>query len=310
MPTKKKAAPNPTGALTDQLGKYLTAKGTDLADKLGGKIASVTTKLEDAADNGGLLGPAASTAAKKLASGASPAKAALSAAGTELKEKVKSALGKGKGGGGKQKSTCVVEDIDIGAAVSVVYDQWTQFAEFPTFTKGVENVDQEDEVHSTWHLKVAKSRRTTKTTITDQVPDRRIAWTSEGPKGFTKGVVTFHPLADDLTKVLLVLEYHPRGLVEKTGNIWRAAGRRARLDLKHFRRFISMRNEATGSWRGTIADGEVVAGPDEEPPESEVDEPDEDAEDTETDEEEVEEEPDEEEPAAKSRPRRRSRANA
>ena len=113
-------------------------------------------------------------------------------------------------------------------------------------------------------MKVFKSRRSWKATVTEQIPDRRIAWTTEGAKGTTKGVVTFHPLADDLTQVLLVLEYYPQGLFEKTGNIWRAGGRRARLDLKHFRRFVMMRGEATGSWRGEIRDGEVVRGPDEE----------------------------------------------
>ncbi|MGW5366166.1 SRPBCC family protein, partial [Actinopolymorpha pittospori] len=107
------------------------------------------------------------------------------------------------------------------------------------------------------------SHRSWKATVTEQVPDRKIAWTSEGAKGTTKGVVTFHPLADDLTKVLLVLEYYPGGVVEKTANLWRAFGRRARLDLKHFRRFVSMRGEATGAWRGEIQDGQVVHQPDE-----------------------------------------------
>ena len=73
-----------------------------------------------------------------------------------------------------------------------------------------------------------------------------------------RGVVTFHPLGDNLTRVLLVLEYFPKGLFEKTGNIWRAQGRRARLDLKLFRTFVMMRGEATGGWRGEIRDGEVV----------------------------------------------------
>jgi hypothetical protein len=81
--------------------------------------------------------------------------------------------------------------------------------------------------------------------------------------------VTFHPLADDLTQILLVLEYYPQGLFEKTGNLWRAQGRRARLDLKHFRRFIMLRGEATGSWRGEIRDGQVVRSPDEEEPSEE-----------------------------------------
>ncbi len=150
--------------------------------------------------------------------------------------------------------------------VDVAYNQWTQFQEFGSFMKGVESVDQTDEIESNWKVKVFKSRRNFKTSITEQIPDRRIAWTSEGAKGSIKGVVTFHPLADDLTQVLLVLEYYPQGLFEKTGNIWRAQGRRARLDLKHFRRFVMMSGEETGSWRGEIRDGEVVREPDEEEP--------------------------------------------
>ena len=56
------------------------------------------------------------------------------------------------------------------------------------------------------------------------------------------------------------MEYYPKGLFEKTGNIWRAQGRRARLDLKLFAASSSsMRGEATDGWRGEIRDGEVVS---------------------------------------------------
>lgn len=58
--------------------------------------------------------------------------------------------------------------------------------------------------------------------------------------------------------MLLVVEYYPKGFFEKTANIWRAQGRRLRLDLKHYRRFIMMRGEATDAWRGEIREGEVV----------------------------------------------------
>jgi len=107
-------------------------------------------------------------------------------------------------------------------------------------------------------MKIFWSSRSWKATTTDQIPDDRIQWTSEGAKGTTKGVVSFHKLADNLTRVLLVIEYYPQGLFEKTGNIWRAQGRRARLDLKHFARFITLKGEAEDGWRGEIEDGEVV----------------------------------------------------
>jgi uncharacterized membrane protein len=255
------------GGLLSTLGDaakgYALARGQDAAKKVGGRLSGVTDKLTETSESGGFKATAIGEAAKRVASGDSPVKAALGGVGSGIAEKVKSVFGKGGGGGGK-KFVSIIEDISIGVPVEVAYNQWTQFQEFATFTKGVESVEQTDEVTSNWKVKVAKSRRNFKASVTEQIPDRRIAWTTEGAKGSIKGVVTFHPLADDLTQVLLVIEYYPAGLFEKTGNIWRAQGRRARLDLKHFRRFVMMRGEETGSWRGEIRDGEVVRGPDEE----------------------------------------------
>jgi uncharacterized membrane protein len=259
---------NPAVAQLGQAAKdYAKARGQDAAKKVGDKLTGVTGSLTDKAEDGGFKSTAVSTAVEKVAQGENPLKASLSGVGEGIKEKVKSAFGKGGGAGGNKKVVSIIEDIHIGVPVDVAYDQWTQFQEFGSFTKGVESVEQADEVTTNWRAKVFKSRRSWKATVTEQIPDRKIAWTSEGAKGSTKGVVTFHPLADDLTQVLLVIEYYPQGLFEKTGNIWRAQGRRARLDLKNFRRFVMMRGEATGSWRGEIRDGEVVRGPDEEEPE-------------------------------------------
>jgi uncharacterized membrane protein len=198
--------------------------------------------------------------AKRMAEGESPVKAAMGAMATKVKDKVKGVFGKGRGGG-TPKAMNIVESIDVGVPVSVAYNQWTQFQEFAKFMKGVEGVEQTSETESNWRVKVFKSRRSWKANITEQVPDRRIVWSSEGPKGSTQGVVTFHPLADDLTRVLLSMRYYPQGLFEKTGNIWRAGGRRARLDLKNYRTFIMSEGEETGSWRGEIHDGQVTAQP-------------------------------------------------
>ncbi|MEV5969588.1 SRPBCC family protein [Streptomyces sp. NPDC051921] len=171
-----------------------------------------------------------------------------------------------------KKNLTIIEDIDVGVPVAEAYNQWTQFQEFSQFAKGVVSVEQEDETTTQWQVKVAKSNRAFKGTITEQVPDERIAWTSEGAKGTTRGVVTFHPLGENLTKVLLVMEYYPKGIIEKAGSLVRAQGRRTRLDLKAFRTFVMMKGEATGSWRGEIRGGKVVAGPDEESDESPRDE--------------------------------------
>jgi hypothetical protein len=138
------------------------------------------------------------------------------------------------------------------------YDQWTKYQDFSTFAKGVKSASRDDDTHSDWQAKIWWSNRSWKAKTTEQVPDDRIAWTSEGAKGTTKGVVSFHRLTDSLTRVLLVIEYYPSGFFEKTGNIWRAQGRRARLDLKNFVRFITIKGEAEDGWRGEIRDGDVV----------------------------------------------------
>ncbi len=268
---RDEVARNPaTDRLKEELQAYLQARAhkavTDLGSKLGegvGKLADPRQGLPGA----GLAGSLAK-GGQALSEGKSPAQAAMAVGSSHvkdmLKNKVKGLFGKGrKSGGGKSKSVTIVEDIDVGVPVREAYDQWTQFQEFSTFAKGVVSVEKADDVSSNWKVKVAKSTRSWKANVTEQVPDERIAWTTEGAKGTVKGVVTFHRITDDLTRVLLVLEYFPKGLFEKTGNIWRAQGRRARLDLKLYRKFIMMRGEATDGWRGEIRDGEVVLDHDE-----------------------------------------------
>ncbi|WP_409472139.1 SRPBCC family protein [Streptomyces flavusporus] len=231
--------PGPLVRVLGKGGKLLGGKGGKL---LGGK-------------GGKLLGGQIAARAKETAAHAKDA----------VTDKVKEAVGLKRGSkSGGAKSMTIIEDVDVGVPVHEAYNQWTQFAEFGRFAKGVVGVEQKDDTTTQWQAKIAKSSRAWTGTIVEQVPDERIAWTAEGAKGTPNGVVTFHPLADNLTKVLLVLDYYPKGLVEKTGNLWRAQGRRARLDLKLYRKFVMLRGEATGAWRGEIRDGRVVRGPDEE----------------------------------------------
>ncbi|MEU0124773.1 SRPBCC family protein [Streptomyces albidoflavus] len=265
---KDDVARNPaTERLRDELQNYLSARARHAVTNLGHKLGESAGKLADGSAPTGAVKSLAK-GGKALGEGKSPAQAALSAGGSHvmdtIKDKVKGVFGKGrKGGGGKSKSVTISEDIDVGVPVREAYDQWTQFQEFSTFAKGVVSVEKSDDTSSNWKVKVAKSTRSWKANVTEQVPDERITWTTEGAKGTVKGVVTFHRITDNLTRVLLVLEYFPKGLFEKTGNIWRAQGRRARLDLKLYRKFIMMRGEATDSWRGEIRDGEVVVDHDE-----------------------------------------------
>ena len=181
-----------------------------------------------------------------------------------LKDKIKNAFGGGGGSGGavKLKMTNIVEGLDVGLPLRTTYDTWTQFADFPSFMKKVESVNQESDEKTNWKAKVFWSRRTWQATIVEQVPDSHIVWRSTGPKGHVDGAVSFTELGPNLTRVLLVLEYWPKGLFERTGNLWRAQGRRARLEFKHFRRHamtnVLLRQEEVEGWRGEIRDSEVV----------------------------------------------------
>jgi uncharacterized membrane protein len=229
------------------------------------RVESAVGDLAEYASGQGNPGlKAAASGVKGLAEGKSPARSMLGAGMAFAKEKVSGLLGGGKGGGGgkKLKVTNIVESIEVGVPVRIAYNQWTQFADFPSFMKKVENVDQSDETTANWKAQVFWSHRSWESTITDQRPDERIIWRSKGAKGHVDGAITFHELAPRLTKVVVVLEYHPQGLFEHTGNMWRAQGRRVRLELKHFQRHVMsttlLNADEVEGWRGVIEDGEVV----------------------------------------------------
>ncbi|TDC56347.1 SRPBCC family protein [Actinomadura sp. KC345] len=174
--------------------------------------------------------------------------------------------GKGQGDG-QGKVVNIIEEFDVGLPRRVAYGQWTMFGDYPSFTRKVESVDQESDEKVNWRARIFLSHRSWESTIIEQVPDERIVWKSKGAKGYVDGAVTFHELAPTMTRIMLVAEYHPDGFLEKTANLWRAQGRRLRLDFKHIKRHMMTRTlleqDETEGWRGEIRDGEVVKTHDE-----------------------------------------------
>lgn len=254
----------PTDELRGAVKSLAGAVGQRAVGSLHDKVGGMTERLTDYAQQEGSSGlVAAVTGAQDLAEGKSPVRALAGAGAAGLKDKVKNLFGGGGGKGGKKlKVTNIVESIDVGVPVQVAYNQWTEFADFPGFMKKVENVEQEADEKLNFKAEVFWSHRTWEATILSQVPEEKIVWRSKGEKGHVDGAVTFHELAPNLTRILVVLEYHPQGFMERTGNLWRAQGRRVRLELKHFRRHVMSEDilhpDEIEGWRGVIEDGQVV----------------------------------------------------
>ncbi|HEY1706195.1 MAG TPA: SRPBCC family protein [Trebonia sp.] len=257
----------PLDRLKAEAGGFVGALADRAVSTARDKVEGATGRLTEFAEGDGGAGlMAAFTGAKGLAEGKTPTRSLLSAGFAGLKEKASGIFGKGKGkGGGRQKLklTNIVETIDVGVPLRVAYNQWTSFPQFPTFMKKVENAQKgDDDTKLNWKAQVFWSHRTWEASIIEQRPDERIIWQSKGQKGHVNGTVSFHELTPNLTRIVVVLEYHPQGMFEHTGNLWRAQGRRARLELKHFQRHVMtstiLHPDEVEGWRGVIEDGEVV----------------------------------------------------
>jgi uncharacterized membrane protein len=145
----------------------------------------------------------------------------------------------------------IEKSIEINVPVSTAYNQWTQFEEFPKFMEGVTQVKQLDDTRLHWKAEIGGKAKEWDAEITEQIPDKRIAWRSrEGAKN--AGAVTFHRLSDDTSKVMLQMEYDPEGIVEHAGDAAGVVSQRVLADLERFKKYIESLGQETGAWRGTV----------------------------------------------------------
>jgi len=251
-----------SGLLSSAVQHLVGAVSERVVSSAGRRVGEVTQRLTDYAEKGGGPGLASAVTGVQKKVVKSALTAGVAGGKKKITQKIKQALGGGGGGGKKIKITNIVEEIDVGVPAQVAYDQWTRFTDFPSFMKKVENVEQESDEKVNWKAQIFWSHRSWGSTIIEQVPDRRIVWRSRGDKGYVDGAVTFHEVGPELTRIVLILEYHPQGMFERTGNLWRAQGRRARLELKLFARHVMTQTilhpDAVQGWRGEIHDGRVV----------------------------------------------------
>jgi uncharacterized membrane protein len=154
-------------------------------------------------------------------------------------------------------TTTVEKSITVEAPISAVYNQWTQFEEFPQFMGGVKQVQQLDDKRLHWVAEIAGVKREWDAEIVQQVPDQKIAWAAT--EGATNaGQVTFLALGTTSTQVTLHLEYEPEGVVEAVGDKLNIVEKQATSDLEKFKTFIEERGLATGGWRGGVNEDAAV----------------------------------------------------
>src|SRR5262245_15039092 len=142
-------------------------------------------------------------------------------------------------------------DVMVEVPVDVAYNQWTQFETFPSFMEGVKEVKQLDDRTLHWRAQIGGKELEWTATITEQEPDRRIAWRSTSGNS-NAGAVVFEPLSVNRTRVKLHVAYQPQGAMEKTGSALGAVTARVHGDLRRFKEFIEHRGMESGAWRGEI----------------------------------------------------------
>ena len=151
----------------------------------------------------------------------------------------------------------VEESIDVNVPVTTAYNQWTQFEEFPSFMDGVESVKQIDDTHLHWVAEIGGKREEWDAEITNQEPDRKVAWRALDGR-YNSGTVTFESLGDNQARINVVIEHETEGLTETLGSALGADSREVKGDLERFKEFVESRGTETGAWRGEVEQGDRV----------------------------------------------------
>jgi uncharacterized membrane protein len=145
----------------------------------------------------------------------------------------------------------IEKSVEINAPVRTVYNQWTQFEEFPQFMEGVEEVRQLDDTHLIWHANIAGQEESWEAEITEQIPDERVAWRNK-TGAINAGVVTFHHIDDNTARVMLQMDYETNGILESVGDALGFMSRRVEGDLERFKELVETRGHESGAWRGQV----------------------------------------------------------
>jgi uncharacterized membrane protein len=149
----------------------------------------------------------------------------------------------------------IEKTVDVDCPIRTVYNQWTQFEEFPQFMTGVKQVTQLDDTHVHWRAEVWGKDKEWDAEITEQTPDQRISWRSISGDAPNAGTVRFEPLDANRTRVRLAMAYDPQGATENVGDALGILSARLSSTMSQFKKYIEKRGVEAGAWRGEVRDG-------------------------------------------------------
>jgi uncharacterized membrane protein len=152
-----------------------------------------------------------------------------------------------------------IEDtIEVRVPVQQAYNQWTQFEDFPEFMEGIQSVQQLDDTHVHWVAEIRGESREWTTEITEQQPDKKVAWKTIEGEVKNDGVVTFESVGDAQTRVNVQMDVEGESTAENVaGDLLGVVKRQVHGDLERFKQLIENRDEETGAWRGDVQEGET-----------------------------------------------------
>ena len=149
------------------------------------------------------------------------------------------AIGGGSSDGKKTRRLPVQRWTDVAVPVDKAYQAWTKFDEFPKFMHRVLNVDKKGQDRVAWQEKIWFSKRQWEGRITERRKNDRIVWRTTSGMNH-KGVVSFHKLDDNLTRVMVTMEIEPNGMIEKLASGLRFVKRAVQADLARYKAYVEM----------------------------------------------------------------------
>jgi uncharacterized membrane protein len=150
------------------------------------------------------------------------------------------AVGGGSGSGGKKTRRLPIQRwTDVAVPVDKAYDAWLSFDQYPQFMHRVLNVEKKGDDKVQWQEKIWFSKRQWEGRITDKRKNDRIAWKTTSGMSH-KGVVSFHKLDNNLTRVMVTMEFEPNGMMEKMASGLRFVKRAVQADLARYKAYVEM----------------------------------------------------------------------